>query len=701
MLCRIAKRLVPQSNVIVIAAVVLAASFLLAGTHSADATSRGLQVTLKASEAPQSATTGSVRLYGASYALVIGNDNYTGGWPKLSNAVNDAELIAAELEKRGFDVTLKRNLTAAALKQTFEEFYVVKGADPNARLFVWFAGHGHTVGAEGFLVPVDAPDPDRSAAAATQFRLKSLSLRRFGEFVRLAQSKHAYTVFDACFAGTVFNSQRAKPPPAITHATTLPVRQFLTSGDKGQTVSDDGTFRKLFLRAIKGEARADANGDGFLTASELGLFITDRYTNISRTRQTPRSGKLADEDYDRGDFVFKLAAVALTSKPPKVSGFTLDDLKRQEAARAEWGGYQTQMATAYDQVTSFKGVPPARRAAYDRFLKTFAANNPHTKADDILRTRVRRQRLTIKSQTATVAPVPRTKLAVPSLNTSFNYPLTSVQKFQYMTKLFNEIPSTIIPTNNFGRLGFASGVPKKYRLSAATIFKKLISDAVNSYGDSHAKYSGIFDFKVLFKTALASLRGQQPDTLFVEFEAPGFCGSSGCTTHIIFNNGNIWNELGTIFGCTELTVQKSKSNGFRDIVCIGTKSGSIYQYIYDGHHYLEHSLKRASVTTSQPSDKTSTAKLSPSKIVIRAVIDSWIQVRDIEANQLVATKLLRHGDTYFVPARSGLTLLTGNAGALEIEVDGKVVPSIGPVGTVRRNVSLDAKKLLNGTAILQ
>jgi formylglycine-generating enzyme required for sulfatase activity len=283
---------------------------LIAFAPSADAASRGLKVTLKASEAAGAGTTGTMHLYGASHALVIGNDDYTNGWPKLSNAVNDAELIAAELSNRGFEVTLKRNLNANSLKRTLEEFYVVKGADPNARLFVWYAGHGHTVGGEGFLVPVDAPDPDRSTTAATQFRLKSLSLRRFGEFVRLAQSKHAYTVFDACFAGTVFNSQRAKPPPAITHATTLPVRQFLTSGDTGQTVSDDGTFRKLFLRAIKGEARADANGDGFLTASELGLFITDRYTNISRTRQTPRSGKLADEDYDRGDFVFKLAAVA-------------------------------------------------------------------------------------------------------------------------------------------------------------------------------------------------------------------------------------------------------------------------------------------------------------------------------------------------------------------------------------------------------
>ena len=123
--------------------------------------------------------------------------------------------------------------------------------------------------------------------------------------MRLADSKHALAVFDSCFAGTIFDAQRELPPPAITRATTLPVRQFLTSGDVGQTVSDDGTFRKLFLRALRGEERANGNRDDYLTASELGLFLSDRMVNL-RLGQTPRYGKLRDPDYDRGDFVFVL-----------------------------------------------------------------------------------------------------------------------------------------------------------------------------------------------------------------------------------------------------------------------------------------------------------------------------------------------------------------------------------------------------------
>jgi len=85
------------------------------------------------------------------------------------------------------------------------------------------------------------------------------------------------------------------------------------------------------------------------------------------------------------------------------------------------------------------------------------------------------------------------------------------------------------------------------------------------------------------------------------------------------------------------------------------------------------------------------------RIVLRALQDSWVQIRDRQ-DALLLTRVLRAGDTYFVPAREGLTLLTGNAGGLEIRVDGMPVPPIGPVGTVRRQIALDPTRLLSGTA---
>ncbi len=81
-----------------------------------------------------------------------------------------------------------------------------------------------------------------------------------------------------------------------------------------------------------------------------------------------------------------------------------------------------------------------------------------------------------------------------------------------------------------------------------------------------------------------------------------------------------------------------------------------------------------------------------SRVIVRAKHDSWIQVRG-KNNTLLLTRILRAGDSYRVPNRRGLTLMTGNAGALEILVDGKPVPPIGPFGAVRRNVPLDANRL--------
>lgn len=291
---------------------VLAAVFAVSG---APAGASKLSLPLRASDSATAPVAGSVDLYSASHALVIGNDAYTGAWPRLSNAVEDARLVAEALIAKGFNVTFKTNLNARDLEEAFEEFFLVTGGDPDARLFVWYAGHGYSEAGEGYLVPIDAPD----ASEGGRFLLKALSLRRMGEYARGAKALHILSVFDSCFAGTVFNVGRAKPPAAITRATTRPVRQFLTSGDAGQEVSDDGAFRKLFVRAINGDTAADANKDGFLSASELGLFMTNQITNYTNGRQTPRNGKLNDLDLNQGDFIFQLAAVPSEPKSVKTA----------------------------------------------------------------------------------------------------------------------------------------------------------------------------------------------------------------------------------------------------------------------------------------------------------------------------------------------------------------------------------------------
>jgi cytoskeleton protein RodZ len=98
----------------------------------------------------------------------------------------------------------------------------------------------------------------------------------------------------------------------------------------------------------------------------------------------------------------------------------------------------------------------------------------------------------------------------------------------------------------------------------------------------------------------------------------------------------------------------------------------------------------------------SSAKLTSNdvaSIVIKAKTTSWIQVRDDTANEILLTRLLSEGDSYDVPRRTGLMLSAGNAGALDIYVDGKAVPPIGGNGDVRRTVFLNAAKLKAGKAV--
>jgi cytoskeleton protein RodZ len=85
------------------------------------------------------------------------------------------------------------------------------------------------------------------------------------------------------------------------------------------------------------------------------------------------------------------------------------------------------------------------------------------------------------------------------------------------------------------------------------------------------------------------------------------------------------------------------------------------------------------------------------KIVVRARLESWIQVTN-EKKDVLFSRVLRSGETYTVPEEKGLMLTTGNAGGIEILVNGKKLKSLGTVGLVKRDIPLDARKLSDGSA---
>ena len=103
--------------------------------------------------------------------------------------------------------------------------------------------------------------------------------------------------------------------------------------------------------------------------------------------------------------------------------------------------------------------------------------------------------------------------------------------------------------------------------------------------------------------------------------------------------------------------------------------------------------------SAEPAPEPESEPVLPSRVLVRAKTNSWIQVQDDFSKETLVTRLLKEGEEYEVPNQTGLRLLTGNAGALEILVDGASVPPIGEEGAVRRGVLLNPELLKSGNAV--
>jgi len=248
-------------------------------------------------------------LYSESYALVIGVSDYTNGWPSLPGVKTDVALVKTALEANGFTVTQVLNPTSLQLQAAFSDFIKNYGSDahPNARLLFYYAGHGHTIATNygdtlGYIVPTDACLPTKDEAG---FQSKAMPMSQIEIYAKTIQAKHALFLFDACFAGSLFNMTRAIPD-IISTKTKQPVRQFITSGSKDETVPDKSIFREQFITAITTD-EADANNDSYVTGAELGEYLQTNVTNYSRNTQHPQYGKIRNSLLDKGDYVFALS----------------------------------------------------------------------------------------------------------------------------------------------------------------------------------------------------------------------------------------------------------------------------------------------------------------------------------------------------------------------------------------------------------
>ena len=82
-----------------------------------------------------------------------------------------------------------------------------------------------------------------------------------------------------------------------------------------------------------------------------------------------------------------------------------------------------------------------------------------------------------------------------------------------------------------------------------------------------------------------------------------------------------------------------------------------------------------------------------SRVVLRVRDTAWVHVSG-PGDETVLARNLHPGDVYRVPDRAGLVMTLGNAGGVEVEIDGVLLPPFGARGEVRRDLPLEPDALL-------
>ena len=252
-------------------------------------------------------------IYDNSYALIIGIDKYENVQP-LNYAVKDAESIQ-DILVNTFDfpednvrLLTNEDATKQNILQAFSD--ITTKAEDKDRVLIYFAGHGDTDdlpegGEMGYLLPVDGDNENLFLSSIAMDDLKRISL--------MSKAKHLLYLVDACYGGLLTIGTRGLDSKTTTDfiekITKNKSRQIITAGGRGEQVIEKSewghsAFTLNLNRGLK-DGNADMNSDGYITANELGMFLSEKVTIDSENQQTPQYGRMASQE---GEFVFVLNA---------------------------------------------------------------------------------------------------------------------------------------------------------------------------------------------------------------------------------------------------------------------------------------------------------------------------------------------------------------------------------------------------------
>ena len=241
-------------------------------------------------------------------ALVIGNNTYQ-SLPPLEKAVNDANAVAAELRKVGFEVASLNNVGQKKMNQAINEF-TQKVAGGGIGVF-YYAGHGVQIDNQNYLIPVDMDSPRDPADVGDQ----AVSVPRLQDKLADAKAKYTLLVLDACRN----NHLQKKAGRSIGSTRGL----AMTSSPSGQTVLYSAGANQEALDALD---EKDKNPNGLFTREFLPMISKPGISAVEAIRQTRSVVKQKaravnhDQDpayYDQsdGDFYFVSSPTQIAAAP--------------------------------------------------------------------------------------------------------------------------------------------------------------------------------------------------------------------------------------------------------------------------------------------------------------------------------------------------------------------------------------------------
>ncbi len=245
------------------------------------------------------AATQKKRIEGKRRALLFATDLYD-TWGHLSNPVNDAKTIAADLKEiYDYEVEVLTNLRKNDIILKIKE-YAQFQYGPNDQLLIFFAGHGQfdEIFKEGYVVAKDSDINDESKSSY----IAHSNLRTY---ISNINCKQVLLMMDVCFGGTIdpliamrgsetnFDADREE---LIRRKMRLKSKLYLTSGGKEYVPDGRPGQHSPFCRRLLEAFRSEGGTDGILTMGEIMEFI-------GLVNPTPRLGELGQSD-PGADFLF-------------------------------------------------------------------------------------------------------------------------------------------------------------------------------------------------------------------------------------------------------------------------------------------------------------------------------------------------------------------------------------------------------------